>query len=84
MVGALVDSGIAFFVGLDDVVLKFAHGFELHAGDFAEGFGGLEERLLGGGSEGAAVFVEIGAEQTEGGDLGEGDRQKAVEKRGST
>ena len=72
VVGALVDSGIAFFVGFDDVVLEFAHSFELHAGDFAEGFGGLEERLLGGGSEGASVFVEIGAEQTEGGDLGEG------------
>ena len=28
--------------------------------------------MFGGGSEGAAVFVEIGAEQTEGGDLGEG------------
>ena len=72
VVGALVDSGIAFFVGFDDVVFQFAHRFKLHTGDFAKSLGRFEQRLFRGGSQRTTIFVKVGAKQAKGWNLCEG------------
>ena len=72
VVAALVLGGEHLLVVGDDVVLELAHGLELHAGDLAEGLGGLVQGMLRGGLEGMAVLVEIGTQHGDGGYLGEG------------
>ena len=62
MVATLVGGGEDALVVADDVVLQLAHGLELHAGDLAEGLGGLVQRVLGRRLQRVAVLVEVGAE----------------------
>ena len=72
MVAALVLRREAVVVVVDDVELQLAHGLEGVAGGLLELLVGLVEGVLGRALEGQSVLGEIGAEHSEGGNLGEG------------
>ena len=79
VVSALVDGGEHVLGGENHIILQFAHGMELHAGNLGEGVASLGERVLRRTLQVLAVLVEVGAEQAQRWQLGEWvDESRAV------
>ena len=79
VVAALVGGGEERRFRGDDVVFKFAHGLEFHAGLFLELLAGLVEREFGGAGQRFAVFVVERAKHAERGQFREGIDESRAE-----
>ena len=81
MIGTLVNGRIAFFVRLDDVILKFSHGFEFKASGLCESSSRFDQSLFRRRRKGLSIFVKIRTKQAKCRDFGKGIYKSSGETR---